>query len=172
MPCLFARAPRVAATALPLSLSSNLSSSPAQAAMLREAKRLHRAATSDALSEALPVLRRLLAARAVPACPLQALFRDRASLQRKHVLRMLAFEAGHASWEAYSQALSGLDSQSVVLPVAAQRSTAMLKHWFVGEQQAMQFASAHGGLVTRVGHQEGAVVWPLQEHQRGREGER
>ena len=74
--------------------------------MLREAKRLHRAATSDALSEALPVLRRLLAARAVPACPLQALFRDRASLQRKHVLRMLAFEAGHASWEAYSQALA------------------------------------------------------------------
>ena len=139
--------------------------------MLREAKRLHRAATSDALSEALPVLRRLLAARAVPACPLQALFRDRASLQRKHVLRMLAFEAGHESWEAYSQALSGLDSQSVVLSVAAQRSTAMLKHWFVGEQQAVQFASAHGGLVTRVGHL-GAVVWPVQERQRGREGGR
>ena len=139
--------------------------------MLREAKRLHRAATSDALSEALPVLRRLLAARAVPACPLQALFRDRASLQRKHVLRMLAFEAGHESWEAYSQALSGLDSQSVVLSVAAQRSTAMLKHWFVGEQQAAQFASAHSGLVTRVGHQ-GAVVWPVPERQRGREGER
>jgi hypothetical protein len=137
--------------------------------MLREAKRLHRAATSDALSEALPVLRRLLAARAVPACPLQALFRDRASLQRKHVLRMLAFEAGHVSWEAYSQ--SSQDSQSVVLSVAAQRSTAMLKHWFVGEQQAVQFASAHGGLVTRVGHQ-GAVVWPVPERQRGREGER
>jgi hypothetical protein len=171
MPSLFARAPRVAATALPPSLSSNLSPSPAQAAMLREAKRLHRAATSDALSEALPVLRRLLAARAVPACPLQALFRDRASLQRKHVLRMLTFEAGHASWEAYSQALSGLDSQSVVLSVAAQRSTAILKHWFMGEQQAAQFASAHGGLVTRVGHQ-GAVVWPVQERQRGREGQR
>ncbi len=130
--------------------------------MLREAKRLHRAAASDALSEALPVLRRLLAARAVPAYPLQALFRDRASLQRKHVLRMLAFEAGHASWEAYSQALSSLDSQSVVLSVAVRRSTAVLKHWFVGEQQAAQFASTHGGLVTRVG-QEGAVVWPARE---------
>lgn len=139
--------------------------------MLREAKRLHRAATSDALSEALPVLRRLLAARAVPACPLQVLFRDRASLQRKHVLRMLACEAGHASWEAYSQALSSLDSQAVVLSVAAQRSTAMLKHWFVGEQQAAQFASVHGGLVAPVG-QQGAVVWPVQERQRGRAGER
>lgn len=134
--------------------------------MLREAKRLHRAAASDALSEALPVLRRLLAARVVPACPVPVLFRDRASLQRKHMLRMLAFEAGHASWEAYSQALSRMDSQSAVLSVAAQRSTAMLKHWFVGEPQAVQFASTHGGLVTRVGHQ-GAVVWPVRDERQG-----
>lgn len=168
MPYLFARGLRVAAALPPL--SSSTPSSAAQAAMLREAKRLHRAATSEALSEALPVLRRLLAARSVPACPLQVLFRDRASLQRKHVLRMLAFEAGHASWEAYSRALCNLAPPSVALSVAAQRSTAVLKHWFVGERQAVQFASVHGGLVTCVGPQ-GAVVWPMHERRKGGEGE-
>ena len=139
------------------------SSSLAIQAVLREARRLHRAATSDALSNALPVLRRLLAARAIPAQALPILFRQRATVQRKHVLRMLAFEAGYDSWESYSRLLPGLDPNAVALSLALPRGTGTgtLKLWFSGEAQARRYAAAHGGRALRVGRQ--GVVLPVQE---------
>ena len=143
-------------------------------AVLREARRLHRAATSDALSNALPVLRRLLAARAIPAGSLPQLFHQRATVQRKHVLRMLAFEAGHNSWEAYSRVLPGLDPEAVALSLAlphgagAGTGTGTLKLWFAGEAQARRYAATHGGRALRVGRQ--AVVLPAHEPTEGDAG--
>lgn len=133
--------------------------SPAAApAVLREARRLHRAATSDSPAAALPVLRRLLATQVMPAASLPELFRQRARVQRKHVLRMLAIEAGHASWEDFAQALPALDAAPLLQAFDSQRGSATLKLWFPDEAQATAYAAEHGGQVVRVGQQ--AVVVP------------
>jgi hypothetical protein len=69
------------------------------------ARQLHRDATSASLRVALPVLRRLLATHTIRDLTLPQLHHQRSMVQRKHLLRMLAVEAGFDSWEAYSQAL-------------------------------------------------------------------
>lgn len=128
--------------------------------VLREAKRLHRAATSDVLSDALPVLRRLLAAHVVAVHTLPLLYRARATVQRKHVLRMLAIEAGHGSWEKYSEALPQLDPQVLLQALASERNPATLKLWFASEAEATRYAARHGGRTTRIRKQ--AVVLPVE----------
>lgn len=129
--------------------------------VLREARRLHHAARSDSLSTALPVLRRLLVAGTVPVRTLPELFRRRATVQRKHVLRALAIEAGHASWEDYSRVLPHLDPLRVQHGVHVEHSVATLKRWFASESAALQFAAEHGGRALRVGQQ--AVVLPASD---------
>ena len=84
----------------------------ATAAVLRAAKKLHKSACSDSLSQSLPVLRRILATGVVQDMSLPLLFERRAMLQRKHVLRMLALEAGHSSWQQYSQELASQSAQA------------------------------------------------------------
>lgn len=126
--------------------------------VLREAKRLHRAAASDSPMTSLPVLRRLLAAGAVPALTLPQLHRARDTIQRKHVLRALAVEAGHASWEAYSRELPFLDAQELQQATRLAHGAADLKLWFASEAEAVQFAAEHGGQPVRIGKQ--AVVLP------------
>lgn len=126
--------------------------------VLREAKRLHRAATADSRWISLPVLRRLLAAGAVPAVTLPNLYRARDTVQRKHVLRALAVEAGYGNWEEYSGALPLLDAQQISRAIFLQRDTPGLKLWFTSEAGAAQFAATHGGHPVRVGRQ--AVVVP------------
>jgi hypothetical protein len=49
----------------------------------------------------LPVLRRVLASGAIRHDSLPEAFRRRGELQRKHLLRTLAVEAGFESWEAW-----------------------------------------------------------------------
>lgn len=137
--------------------------------VLREAKRLHRFATSDSMADALPVLRRLLTNHALPAERLPALFRDRKKVQRKHVLRALACEAGHPSWEAYRQALDQAGAPMPMLALCAGRDAASLKLWFPSETEALRFATEHGGQAVCVGKH--AVVLPasgLCEPQGGR----
>jgi len=126
--------------------------------VLREAKRLHRAATSDSLSSALPVLRRLIAAGAVPVSSLPKLFRLRHTVQRKHVLRTLALEAGHESWEAYRPKIEDLSAQQFESFEVMDRGYANLNLWFASQPEAQQFAAKSGGRVVRVGGQ--AVVLP------------
>lgn len=131
------------------------------ALVLREARRLHRAAASDSPSVSLPVLRRILAAAAVPAQSLPALFRARDTVQRKHVLRTLAVEAGHPSWEAYSRALPLVDVQHLQQALSAEQGTASLKLWFPSEDQARRHAAEQGGHAVRVGRQ--GVVLPVPQ---------
>ncbi len=126
--------------------------------VLREAKRLHRAAASGPLSEALPILRRLMATRAVTDRSLPGLFRARCTVQRKHVLRALAREAGYASWEDYRHALPHLDISQLERLASVQRGTSVLKLWFSDTSAARRFAAEQGGQAVRVGVQ--AVVLP------------
>jgi hypothetical protein len=124
--------------------------------VLREAKRLQRAATNSSLSAALPVLRRLLAANAVPRIALPELFRRRDLLKRKHMLRTLAVEAGFQSWEEYRPTLDATPSSALKHLEVIQPGAGHLNLWFPGQSEAEAFASRHGGHAMRVGGQ--AVV--------------
>lgn len=170
MPSDLSRAPHVRAPALtparahaPAHTSPRPDTHAGIELVLREARRLHRAATSDSLSNALPVLRRLLAVDAVPARPLPGLFRARQTVQRKHLLQMLAREAGCANWAEYRRVLPLSNVDDLRRYLLATSSIASLKHWFSNEAEALQFAAEQGGQVIRVGQQ--AVVLPFDvEH--------
>ncbi len=104
--------------------------------VLHHARRLHRAARSASISAAMPVVRRIHAAGLFPHLRVAGLYRARASLQRKHVLRMLAVEAGHASWEAYREVLPGLSPEAVMPWHVADQLPAGLNLWFSNEAEA------------------------------------
>ena len=129
--------------------------------VLREAKRLHRAASSDSLSSALPVLRRLIAAGAMPNVSLPELFRRRSTVQRKNILRMLAIEAGDQSWEDYRPKLELVDAKHFESFEILDKGYANLNLWFSNKAEAQLFARENGGRVVIVGGQ--AVVLPVSE---------
>ncbi len=130
----------------------------AVAQVLREARRLHRAAVSGPLVCALPVLRRLLASGAMTPATLPVAYRQRATLQRKHVLRALAVEAGFDSWQAYRPALERMTAADLQHLAVWQRGPGCLNLWFRSAAEAEAFASTRGGSVVRMGRQ--AVVLP------------
>ena len=123
------------------------------AVVLRAAKKLQRQATGDALAASLPVLRRLLACGCFEGLSLPELHRRRAMVQRKHLLHTLAVEAGHAHWQAYREALSGMGVEQLSqLDVLAPR-LGYPNHWFSNLEQAREHARVHGGRVVAVGRQ-------------------
>lgn len=124
--------------------------------VLGMARRLHKAATSDDLALSLPILRRVLATDTLRGMSLPDLRRERATVQRKHILRTLAVEAGFASWEAYRRALAGMGPTDLE-HFDLLRSTAGYPNlWFSTPSQAAAHTALHGGRVVRVGTQ--AVV--------------
>ncbi len=131
----------------------------AVALVLREARRLQRAAVSGALAASLPVLRRLLATGAIAGTTLPEAFRRRATLQRKHVLRALAVEAGFRSWEEYRPSLAHTPRADLAhIAAAVHRDPGRLKLWFRNLAEADAFALEHGGKAVPMGRQ--AVVLP------------
>lgn len=126
--------------------------------VLREARRLHRAAASPSLETALPVLRRLLAARVLPMRTLPECHRLRARVQRKHLLRMLAIEAGCAQWDDWRSLL--VSGAAAAPDYATARDVGRLKHWFVDPSDAVRHAAGCGGTVVCIGGQ-AAVVAPV-----------
>lgn len=146
-----------------LSLSpSSSSSSPAPDAhaaarlVLGMARRLHKAAMADSLAVSLPVLRRLLTSQTLRHTTLPGLHRDRHSIQRKHLLRMLAVEAGHAGWEAYRHALARMTPAELPHFDLLRPAAGYPNLWFSTPAQARAHAAQHGGRVVPVGTQ--AVV--------------
>ena len=85
-----------------------------------------------------------------------AAFRARTQVQRKHVLRALALEAGYPSWEALVAALADADLQALGHGLQAMRGTAVLKLWFSSMAQAQEYTRTHGGQAIAMGSQ--AVV--------------
>ncbi len=128
----------------------------AVALVLREARRLHRAARAEALTQSLPVLRRLLRSKTLVGISLPESYRRRRTVQRKHVLRMLAFEAGQPSWEAYRPLLARMDAAQLEQFDIVGRQAGYPNHWFSTPTEARRHAADHGGRPLRVGDQ--AVV--------------
>lgn len=128
------------------------------AAVLRAAKLLHRQAVADSRMQSLPVLRRLISSQVLWGLNLPQLFDQKAMVQRKHVLQMLALEAGMSDWASYRDALAG-NSPDVHLPLEALSLHAGYpNHWFSTLEQAREHAAKRGGQVVQVGTQ--AVVLP------------
>jgi hypothetical protein len=128
--------------------------------VLREARRLHKLAAAASLAASLPVLRRLIESQSLTGLTLPELHRQRGIVQRKHVLRTLAVEAGHPSWEAYRVALASLSPQSLEHYDLARRAAGYPNLWFSTPEQAQGHARVHGGRVLQVGKQ--AVVFPAE----------
>jgi len=128
----------------------------AVALVLREARRLHRAARADTLVQSLPVLRRLLRSRTLVGVSLPELYRRRRMVQRKHILRTLAVEAGRASWEDYRPLLARMSAAQLEHFDIVGRQAGYPNHWFSTPGEARRHAAAHGGRPLQVGDQ--AVV--------------
>jgi hypothetical protein len=142
-------------------MASNTASAEAHGAvnvLLREAKRLHHAATSESLATALPVLRRILATGTLAGLSLPHLHRRRDMVQRKHILRMLAIEAGFKSWEAYRPALALMTADKLPHFDIARAQAGYPNFWFSTLAEAQAHAAAHGGRAMAVGSQ--GVVLP------------
>lgn len=138
--------------------SSHTAPSAAVNHVLRIAKQLHRAATSESLAQALPVLRRLLDSGTLNGLSLPELHRRRQSIQRKHILRMLAIEAGHPSWEIYKPVLANKATDELDHFDIIRRQAGYPNLWFSSLAEAQQYATQHGGRALPVRHQ--AVVIP------------
>jgi len=143
------------------SLASDVGAPQRVAAVLRAAKWLHRQASADSRMQSLPVLRRLLASQVLQGLNLPQLFAQKTVVQRKHVLQLLAKEAGFADWAAYRTALAGSEAH-VPLPLdVAALHAGYPNHWFSTLTQAQAYVAEHGGQLVPVGTQ--AVVLPVHE---------
>lgn len=121
--------------------------------LLREAKKLHRAAVSTSLATSLPVLRRLLSTQAIHGISLPELSRRRNIVQRKHVLRALAVEAGYSNWEKYRAALTEMKPEALQQFDVLRRMLGYPNLWFSSMAEAEGHVAAHGGQAIRVGQQ-------------------
>ncbi|GAA5481392.1 hypothetical protein Hsar01_00601 [Haloferula sargassicola] len=125
--------------------------------MLYLGKRLHRAARSGSPAESLPVLRRLLKSGVVRGHSLSSLFAQRAIIQRKHLLQLLALEAGHGDWPGFRRTLAGLPPDQLEAFDLIVREAGYPNHWFATYEEAEHFAHTRGGRCLRVGGQ-GVVI--------------
>ncbi|OEE60194.1 hypothetical protein A1OK_11970 [Enterovibrio norvegicus FF-454] len=127
---------------------------------LREAKFLQKAAQSDSLAQSLPVLRRLLESKIFTDITLPELKRHSASIQRKHLLHMLAAENGWSCWADFKKIVSAAP-KGTLLPYSTERLDAgYLVQWFSSVSEAQRYTEQHSGKVVKVGSQ--AAVVPEQ----------
>jgi hypothetical protein len=125
----------------------------------RYARRLLRAAHSGRSSDALPVLRRIVAMQVTPEIPVAELYRLRESLQLKHVLHMLAREIGFPSWETCSRQVDAkpselLDRYRFELGMFGDFDT----NWFPDMAVAQDWQREHGGYLIAYGSQAVAIL--------------
>ncbi|KAF1040231.1 MAG: hypothetical protein GAK35_03595 [Herbaspirillum frisingense] len=125
----------------------------------RYAKRLLRAARSERSSEALPILRRIVAMQVTPEISVAELYPLRASLQLKHVLHMLARELGYPSWEICSHKV---DPQPSALLDRYRFELGMFRdfqtNWFPDMEIARDWQREHGGYLIAYGRQAVAIL--------------
>ena len=133
---------------------------PALTLVSQLAKQLHRAARADELAICLPVLRRLLASQVLVNISLAQLQRRRSLVQRKHLLQLLAREAGAASWEAYRAQLVTMSPEQLGHFDLLKRELGYPNLWFADLASAQAYVREHGGRALAVGNQ--AVVLVAQ----------
>ncbi len=128
--------------------------------ILRVAKSLHRAARSDSRPHSLPVLRRLIASETFRHISLPELYRQRMTIQRKHILHMLALEAGNLNWSDYKTTIKAHPEAQPLDYNLALKHAGYPNIWFTSLPEAETYAKAQGGQSIPVGQQ--AVVIPSQ----------
>lgn len=126
--------------------------------LLREAKKLHRAAGSDSRLKALPILRRLLSTQTFRKLSLPELYRQRDSVQRKHILHMLAVEGGYSTWSSYKQQIGEMAIEELKHPSQMLRNSGYPNLWFSSMKEAEEYSVKEGGIPIPVGTQ--AVIIP------------
>ncbi len=99
----------------------------------------------------LPALRRVLATGTLQDISLPELRRRRSMVQRKHILRTLAIEAGYSSWESYRQELSHMETAELTHFDLIRPAAGYPNLWFPTSAQAAEHAGTHGGRAVRVG---------------------
>ncbi|WDZ95386.1 hypothetical protein Herbaro_18140 [Herbaspirillum sp. WKF16] len=125
----------------------------------RYAKRLLRAARAERSSEALPILRRIVAMQVTPEISVAELYPLRASLQLKHVLHMLAREIGFPNWESCARQADArppalLDRYRFELGMFRDFET----NWFADMAIAQDWQREHGGYLIAYGSQAVAIL--------------
>lgn len=120
----------------------------------RYARRLLREVHAPQASRALPVLRRLLGQRVLPWQSLSDCYRNRETVQLKHVLRTVAAELGYADWAACKQDVDRhpaelLDRFRVDLGAFGDYH----RLWFSTPEEAQRWQAEHGGRVIAYGKQ-------------------
>ena len=149
---------------MPLNPSKTLpNTKSAVESLLREARRLHRAAKMGSISSALPALRRLHAAGVCPGSSVSMLYKERQTLQRKHFLRTLAVEAGYSCWEKYRPLLQTLPEDSLSQLKPDGYTVSKLNLWFSSQLQATQYVEVNGGRVLCYGRQAIVILDGMQE---------
>ncbi|MDN0075395.1 hypothetical protein QU481_10880 [Crenobacter sp. SG2303] len=106
----------------------------------------------DRPSRALPILRRVLAARVVPQQKLTELYLQRETLRLKHVLHTLAIELGFANWESCKRQIDHcpaalLDRYRFDNGAYGDFET----NWFPDEATARKWLQTNSGHVVRYG---------------------
>lgn len=127
-------------------------------ALTREARRLHKLAVSSSKMKALPVLRRLISSGVFTRFSLVQLYQQQASIQRKHLLNLLAKEMEYGSWPLLRAALEHPEVNIHQHPSFELREIGYPNIWFSSLDQAQEHTSRHGGKAFEVGTQ--AVVVP------------
>jgi hypothetical protein len=142
------------------STSCPISSSVSNSDYLREhARRLLRNARDGDTSAAMPVLRRLLAAKVTRAERVADLHAIRADLQLKHLLAMLAAELGYASWDACKPVIDRQPPAAIDrYRLDAGAFNDFEKNWFANETDALDWQRGHGGYIVRYGEQAVAIL--------------
>ncbi|CAN0619911.1 conserved protein of unknown function [Burkholderia multivorans] len=142
------------------STSSPLTPTLPNSAFLRHhARHLLRHATSPDASRAMPVLRRLHAARAIPEHRLADLHAQRGRLQLKHMLALLAHELGYAGWAACNADIDARDPARLdAYRLDAGHFGDHVHQWFSSEAAARAWQREHGGYVMRYGAQAVAIL--------------
>jgi len=125
----------------------------------RYARGMLRSAHSDQPSKALPIVRRVHAARNAADARVTQLYHARTALQLKHMFRTLAAELGYATWDACKRDIDRRPPE--VLDRFRLDLGAFGDHeqiWFADQRTAAAWQREHGGRMIEYGKQ--AVVMP------------
>lgn len=132
--------------------------SPTIKLLLREAKKLHKASRSESISKSLPVLRRLIASKVLINISLLELRKNQTLVKRKHILHMLAYEAGYCSWTEYKQIVEIPHEKNVEHYAISLGEAGYPNLWFSTLKDAENYAVLNGGNPIPVGEQAVVIV--------------
>lgn len=125
----------------------------------RYARRLLRNAQAEQTATALPILRRIIAAKVTPEIQLTDLYAVRASLQLKHILHMLARELDFTSWASCKNQIDERDAATLDRYRFELGMFGDYRHnWFADIVTARDWQKQHGGYLIEYGQQAVAIL--------------